>query len=72
MDLMPFAVGAFLVQSDYRHDLLLGRPTAYIHAASLWAKMLFVIIAGANAIVFQFTLKDKVLEIGVGRTPRPP
>lgn len=67
MDLMPFAIGAFLVNLITGTIFLLGRPSTYIHAASLWAKMLFVIIAGANATVFQFTLKDKVLEIGVGQ-----
>jgi hypothetical protein len=66
MDLMPYAIVAFLVNLVTCTVFLLGRPYNYIHASSLWAKLFFVMLAGANAIIFQFTLKDKVAEIGPG------
>ncbi len=66
MDLMPYAIVAFLVNLVTGSVFLIGRPYTYIHASSLWAKLFFVMLAGANAIIFQFTLKDKVAEIGPG------
>jgi hypothetical protein len=66
MDLMPYAIVAFLVNLVTGTIFILGRPGAYVHAVSLWWKLLFVIIAGLNAIIFRFTLRDKTLQLGPG------
>jgi len=66
MDLMPWAIVAFLVNLVTGTIFLLGRPNIYVHAISLWAKLFFIILAGSNAVIFQLTLKEKALAIGPG------
>jgi hypothetical protein len=66
MDLMPYAIVAFLVNLVTGTIFLLGRPGVYVHARSMWAKLFFVILAGLNAIIFQFTLKDRAIRLGPG------
>jgi hypothetical protein len=66
MDLMPWAIVAFVVNLITGLVFIIGRPGIYAHAVSLWLKLLFVIFAGLNAIIFQFTLKDKAVTLGSG------
>jgi hypothetical protein len=63
MDLMPWAIVAFVVNLITGSIFILGRPGIYAHSISLWFKLLFVILAGLNALFFQLTLKRKALEL---------
>src|SRR6202012_2433537 len=64
MELMPWAIVAFVVNLITGTVFILGRPGPYAHAVSMWFKLLFVILAGLNAIVFQITLKKKAVTLG--------
>src|SRR5579871_4571419 len=66
MDLMPWAIVAFVVNLITGTIFILGRPGPYAHAVSMWFKLMFVLLAGLNAIVFQITLKKKALNLGPG------
>jgi hypothetical protein len=66
MDLMPWAIVAFVVNLITGTVFILGRPGPYAHAVSMWFKLLFVILAGLNAIFFQIALKKKAIALGPG------
>jgi hypothetical protein len=63
MDLMPYAIVAFIINLLTGTVFILGRPRVYVRAESLWFKFLFVILAGLNAIIFQVAFKDKALQL---------
>ena len=61
-----YAIVAFLVNLVTGSIFILGRPSNYVHARSLWAKLFFVIIAGTTALLFRFTLRDKAAALAPG------
>lgn len=51
--LMPFAALGFLLNLVTGLIFLIGHPEQYVHNPSWWFKVLFLAIAGLNALVFE-------------------
>jgi hypothetical protein len=69
-ELMPFAIGGFFVNLLTGLVFLIGHPEQYAHNVAWWAKVGFLALAGANALVFETTMGPRVTSIGAdGDTP---
>ncbi|OFV92617.1 MAG: hypothetical protein A3G76_00540 [Acidobacteria bacterium RIFCSPLOWO2_12_FULL_65_11] len=53
--LMPWAVLGFLINLTTGLTLLAGNPFQYIDNPAFWLKMLFVVLAGVNVIIYYST-----------------
>jgi len=51
-ELMPLAVGGFLLNAITGVTFLIGHPEQYAHNPSWWWKVAFLTIAGLNALIF--------------------
>jgi hypothetical protein len=51
-ELMPLAVGGFLLNAITGVTFLIGHPEQYAHNPSWWWKVAFLAIAGLNALIF--------------------
>jgi hypothetical protein len=65
-ELMPFALGGFLLNLITGCIFLIGLPEQYVHNRAWWMKVLFLGIAGANAAVFEFLVGPRILSVGAG------
>lgn len=52
--LVPFAIGAFVVQLITGLGFISTQPEHYFHSIAFCLKMVLVLIAGVNALVFEF------------------
>ena len=69
--LLPWTIGAFLLNLTTGVMFLAGSPFQYIHNIGFGLKLLCVGIAGLNAIVFTATLSGTAAAVGAGMdTPR--
>ena len=50
--LMPFAVAGFAINLITGFLFVTGDPFQYIHNYAFWLKMLFIVLAGLNVLVF--------------------
>ena len=70
--LMPWAVGAFLVNLSTGVFFLIGNPFQYIDNLAFWLKMLSVLAAGINVAIFSLSSMREAVSLGPGEeTPRP-
>jgi hypothetical protein len=65
-DLMPFAIAGFAMNLVTGTIFFVGAPDQYVNNPALWAKVLFIGIAGLNAMFFETTLGARVLTMGPG------
>lgn len=65
-DLMPFAMLGFLLNLFTGLLFLIGHPEQYVHNPSWWFKVLFLAIAGVNALVFEVTVGHRTMQLPTG------
>ena len=65
-DLMPFAIAGFAMNLVTGTIFFVGAPDQYVNNPAWWAKVLFIGIAGLNAMFFETTLGARVLTMGAG------
>jgi hypothetical protein len=65
-ELMPFALGGFVLNLITGCVFLLGLPEQYVHNQAWWMKVLFLGVAGANAAVFELAVGPGILSVGAG------
>jgi uncharacterized membrane protein len=66
IDFMPWAVLGFALNFATGVIFFLGAPEQYVNNVAFYAKMLFILLAGVNAIYFQIMLFKKTRLIGAG------
>ncbi len=65
-DLMPWAIAGLAMNLATGTVFLIGAPDQYVTNPAWWAKVLCLLIAGLNAMVFETTLGVRVLAMGPG------
>lgn len=69
-ELVPFAIAGFLLNLGSGVIFLVGHPEQYAHNLSWWLKVLSLVIAGGNALVFELACAKEILALAPGaRTP---
>ena len=53
--LIPWAIGGFLINLVTGFLFFTGDPSQYIHNTVFWLKLLFILLAGINALLFYAT-----------------
>jgi hypothetical protein len=69
--LMPFALAGFVLNLFTGVIFLIGLPEQYVHNRAWWAKVFFLVLAGANALLFETTLAARTATIGPGEATPP-
>lgn len=64
--LMPWAIAGFAINLTTGLIFLIGEPVQYYTNTAWWYKVAFLILAGVNALVFQFTMAGKIDKIEAG------
>jgi len=65
-DLMPLAVTGFLINFTTGTIFFVGAPHQYVNNPAWWAKVLFLMLAGLNAIVFETRIGVRTSGLGAG------
>jgi hypothetical protein len=69
-DLMPFAIGGFVLNLLTGAMFFIGTPEQYVRNVAWWAKVCFLVVAGLNAIVFETTVGPAMTQLPEnGATP---
>ena len=63
---MPAAIIGFTINLVTGVSFFIMAPAMYALSAIWWFKVLFIVIAGLNAMLFETTLGTRVLELGPG------
>ena len=66
IDFMPWALVGFGLNLATGVTFFLGAPEQYVNNVAFYAKMLFILLAGVNAIYFQIMLFKKARLVGAG------
>ena len=66
---MPYAIAGFAINLLTGIIFFIVMPTNYVGNGAFYAKMLFVIVAGMNAMYFETTQGSKILTMGADETP---
>jgi hypothetical protein len=70
--LIPWAIGGFAINLVTGFLFFTGDPSQYIHNTVFWLKLLFIVLAGANALAFYVTdLAKQVDALGPGDDAPP-
>lgn len=70
-DLMPLAMAGFLMNLLTGAAFFIGTPHQYVGNVAFWAKVLFLLVAGLNAMFFETTVGARTINLGAGDdTPR--
>lgn len=65
--LIPWAIGGFVINLITGCLFFTGDPSQYVHNNVFWLKLLFIVLAGINALVFYVTgIARKVDALGPG------
>jgi hypothetical protein len=59
-ELMPLAIGGFLLNLTTGTVFLIGHPEQYAHNIAWWFKVTFLVVAGLNAWVFQAAVAPRL------------
>lgn len=65
-DLMPFALAGFGMNLVTGLVFLVGHPEQYVHDLAWWFKVASLVVAGANAAVFEATIGPRTVPLGAG------
>jgi hypothetical protein len=65
-DLMPFALAGFAVNVATGIVFLVGHPEQYVHDSAWWFKVGSLLVAGANAVVFESGVGARTVHLGAG------
>lgn len=63
-ELVPFAILGFALNAVSGVVFLIGHPEQYAHNVAWWLKVTALVIAGANAGLFELTLARRVQALG--------
>ena len=63
-DFMPYAIVGFVLNLVTGVAFFVMMPAQYAYSLTWYAKLLFIVIAGLNAMLFETTLGTKVLTLG--------
>lgn len=63
-ELVPYAVLGFGLSLFSGVVFLIGHPEQYVHNFSWWLKVLSLLVAGANAVLFEWTCAQRVMALG--------
>lgn len=66
MDFLPWAVLGFVLNLATGVVFFLGAPEQYVNNVAFYSKMLFILLAGVNAIYFQIMLFQRTRLVGPG------
>jgi hypothetical protein len=70
-ELMPLAIGGFLLNLATGVIFSVGAPHQYVGNVAFWAKIFFLLLAGLNAMLFETTVGARTIALGAGDdTPR--
>ena len=64
--LVPWAIAGFLINLVTGLLFFVGAPSQYIANSSWWLKVLFLLVAGVNILVFETIKGSRIPEIGLG------
>lgn len=64
--MVPFAVGGFSLNVLTGLVFLVGHPEQYAHNVAFWWKVGALVVAGANAAVFEATLAPAMMRLAPG------
>jgi hypothetical protein len=68
--LMPWGIAGFVINLVTGVLFFVGAPDQYLKNPAFYVKLLFVLVAGLNALVFETRWGDRILELGEqDRTP---
>jgi len=70
-DLMPFAIAGFLMNLATGATFFIGKPDQYIDTLAWWAKVFCLVLAGANAMVFETSVGARAIVVGAGEDTPP-
>ncbi len=70
-DLMPFALIGFGLNLVTGLIFLIGHPEQYAHNIAWWWKVACLVLAGANALVFESTVARTTVPLGPGGDTPP-
>jgi hypothetical protein len=62
--LMPVAIGAFVVNLVTGFGFLFGDPRTYTANWAFWAKMILVVLAGLNFLLYYTKVEPSLLRLG--------
>ena len=68
---LPFTWVAFVVTVIAGSLLFISKPAEYFANWVFWVKMLLIVLAGINMMIFEFKTVRSVKEWNIGSTPRP-
>jgi len=63
-DFMPYAIVGFVLNLVTGVAFFVMMPAQYAYSLTWYAKLLFIVIAGLNAMLFETTLGTRVLTLG--------
>lgn len=69
-EMVPFAIGGFALNVISGAIFLAGHPEQYVHNVSWWLKAASLVVAGANALVFERLYARQALVLQAGE-PMP-
>ncbi len=67
--LVPWAVAGFVVNLATGLMFFIATPDQYVRNLSWWFKVLFLVIAGVNMLMFETTHRSRLEAMGTGDTP---
>ena len=68
-DLMPLAIGGFLLNLMTGVTFFIGHPEQYVSNPAFGAKVFFLVLAGLNAMFFETTVGARTINLGAGDDP---
>jgi len=66
-EMVPFALAGFALNVFSGVIFLIGHPEQYVHNISWWLKVVSLVIAGANAAIFEATVAPQVMTLAPGQ-----
>ena len=65
-EFMPWAIAGFSINLVTGLIFLIAEPRQYVENISWWFKVLFLVLAGLNAMLFQTTLSTRIVRLKPG------
>lgn len=65
-ELLPIALFGFLLNLVTGTAFFIGAPHQYVRNVAWWAKVVFLVLAGANALLFELVVGPRMMNLGDG------
>ena len=66
-EMVPYALIGFTLNIVSGFIFLIGHPEQYVHNISWWLKVASLVIAGANAAIFEATVAPRAMDVQAGQ-----